>query len=538
VDKQQRMKRTHSQRSDADCSQPSTQPFPTPAAEGSSYNSPDKLKPIHDRLYRQIKLEPLLVHVLDTPQFQRLAEIKQLGGSSYVYPSANHTRKEHSIGVAHLAGEACKHLRVSQPELCIDDEDVLCVKLAGLVHDIGHGPFSHMFEDFIHKYGRELAAKGETEEAREQAWEEARPFVEWTHESKCEPILRQLVDDPANGIRLSDYFKESDPDERLRFVVALVNGLGDDEPWPSDLGSDLESKRFLFDIVNNKRNGIDVDKLDYLARDAHAAVLSSSGVGGAHALRIINASKVLRPSEGGALQLGYEMKVAQDIKKVFDLRTEQHQNLYKHRVVHIVETMITDILTLANPAFTYRGGGGKPTSLTDAAVAEDCASYVLLNDTIVEQINTSVQPGLDAARELVRRLKSHDYYQQVRRIDQGQGEGRGARHEHGQGQAEVRRRRQTHLPFGARFAERGGCAKGGAGAMRAAADTRAGGGLLRELRRDLPRQAGAVARPVGPHVGRARPARARRFLQPEAGPTRGDYDAARAQQPGAPVRSA
>ena len=314
MDKQQRMKRTHSQRSDADCSQPSTQPFPTPAAEGSSYNSPDKLKPIHDRLYRQIKLEPLLVHVLDTPQFQRLAEIKQLGGSSYVYPSANHTRKEHSIGVAHLAGEACKHLRVSQPELCIDDEDVLCVKLAGLVHDIGHGPFSHMFEDFIHKYGRELAAKGETEEAREQAWEEARPFVEWTHESKCEPILRQLVDDPANGIRLSDYFKESDPDERLRFVVALVNGLGDDEPWPSDLGSDLESKRFLFDIVNNKRNGIDVDKLDYLARDAHAAVLSSSGVGGAHALRIINASKVLRPSEGGALQLGYEMKASRRTK--------------------------------------------------------------------------------------------------------------------------------------------------------------------------------------------------------------------------------
>ena len=86
--------------------------------------------------------------------------------------------------------------------------------------------------------------------------------------------------------------------------------------------------------------------------------------------------------------------MAQDVKKVFDQRTEQHQSLYKHRVVHVVETMITDILTLANPAFRYRGGGGKPTSLTDAAVAVDCASYVLLNDTVVEQIYTSVQPGL------------------------------------------------------------------------------------------------------------------------------------------------
>ena len=413
------MKRPHSQCSDADSSQPATQPIP----EESSHSSPGKLKPIHDRVYGQIKLEPLLMSVLDTPQCQRLAEIKQLGGSSYVYPSANHTRKEHSIGVAHLAGVAATHLRDSQPELCIDDDDILCVKLAGLVHDIGHGPFSHMFEEFIHKYGSELAARGETEEAREQAREEARPFIEWTHERMCEPILRQLIEDPANGIQLADYFKESDPDERLRFVLALVNGLDDDEPWPSDLGPELEAKRFLFDIVNNKRNGIDVDKLDYLARDALAAGLSSSGVGGA--LRIINASKVLRSSEGGALQLGYEMKasrctkatrgpallalvashrltpcgprcsqVAQDVKKVFDQRTEQHQSLYKHRVVHVVETMITDILTLANPAFRYRGGGGKPTSLTDAAVAEDCASYVLLNDTVVEQIYTSVQPGL------------------------------------------------------------------------------------------------------------------------------------------------
>ena len=62
--------------------------------------------------------------------------------------------------------------------------------------------------------------------------------------------------------------------------------------------------------------------------------------------------------------------------------------------MQVVEKMITDILALANPAFRYRGGGGKRTSLTEAAVAEDCASYVLLNDAVVEQIYTSVQPGL------------------------------------------------------------------------------------------------------------------------------------------------
>ena len=86
--------------------------------------------------------------------------------------------------------------------------------------------------------------------------------------------------------------------------------------------------------------------------------------------------------------------MAPDLKKVFYRRTEQHGTLYQHRIVHVHETMITDILALANPAFRYRGGGGKPTSLTEAAVAGDCASYVLLNDTIVEQIYMSMQPGL------------------------------------------------------------------------------------------------------------------------------------------------
>ena len=298
------MKRPHSETSDADGSEPATQPVPAPAAAEGSHGSSRESKEILDRLYGPIYLESLLVRVLDTPQYQRLAEIKQLGGSSYVYPSANHTRKEHSIGVAHLAGVAATHLRTSQPELRIDDEDILCVKLAGLVHDIGHGPFSHMFEEFIHKHGRELAAKGETEQAR--------PFTEWTHERMCEPILRQLIEDPTNGIELADYFK--DPDTRLRFVAALVNGLGDEEPWPSDLGPDLESKRFLFDIVNNKRNGVDVDKLDYLARDALAAGLTSSGE--AAALRLIHASKVLPSAESGALQLGYEKKAGRRTKTV------------------------------------------------------------------------------------------------------------------------------------------------------------------------------------------------------------------------------
>ena len=150
------MKRPHSETSDADGSEPATQPVPTPAVVES------ESKEILDRLYGPISLESLLVRVLDTPQYQRLAEIKQLGGSSYVYPSANHTRKEHSIGVAHLAGVAATHLRTSQPELRIDDEDILCVKLAGLVHedDLRRGAVRerHVHEADVLRRGARLAA--------------------------------------------------------------------------------------------------------------------------------------------------------------------------------------------------------------------------------------------------------------------------------------------------------------------------------------------------------------------------------------------
>ena len=66
----------------------------------------------------------LLVAIMDTPEFQRLNDIKQLGGCSHVYPSAVHTRKEHSIGTAHLAGTMVRHLRtVQRHELEIDDAE-------------------------------------------------------------------------------------------------------------------------------------------------------------------------------------------------------------------------------------------------------------------------------------------------------------------------------------------------------------------------------------------------------------------------------
>ena len=80
---------------------------------------------------------------IDTYEFQRLRDLKQLGATYFVFPSATHTRFEHSIGVSHLAGKLMETLQKKQPRLKITAREIEVTRIAGLVHDIGQGPFSH-----------------------------------------------------------------------------------------------------------------------------------------------------------------------------------------------------------------------------------------------------------------------------------------------------------------------------------------------------------------------------------------------------------
>ena len=102
----------------------------------------DIIDPIHDfvRVYdNELK-------IIDTPIFQRLRRIRQLSGAHLIYPGAQHTRFEHSLGVMHIASMAGQ---VLAEKGVVSSDDIQNLRLAGLLHDIGHGPFSHLFEEIF-----------------------------------------------------------------------------------------------------------------------------------------------------------------------------------------------------------------------------------------------------------------------------------------------------------------------------------------------------------------------------------------------------
>ncbi|MBW3582767.1 MAG: HD domain-containing protein [Euryarchaeota archaeon] len=120
----------------------------TPGSTQPSAPLPEsRLPTIRDSIHKSIPIEPFVSDLLDTPQMQRLRRIRQLGGVYLVYPGANHTRFEHALGAYALARRVTRSLG-------LDDEDARVVMAGALLHDVGHGPFSHTSEEILFDAGR------------------------------------------------------------------------------------------------------------------------------------------------------------------------------------------------------------------------------------------------------------------------------------------------------------------------------------------------------------------------------------------------
>ncbi|XP_041860291.1 deoxynucleoside triphosphate triphosphohydrolase SAMHD1-like [Melanotaenia boesemani] len=349
-------------------------------------------KIFNDSIHGHIELHPLLVKIIDTPQFQRLRNIKQLGGVYFVYPGASHNRFEHSIGVGYLAGEFVKSLQSRQPELKIDDRDILCVEIAGLCHDLGHGPFSHLFDQmFIPE-----ACKGS----------------KWKHEDASIAMFDHLVE--VNDLKNDMEHYGLKLKEDLVFIKELIHGhpLEDKEngqkpkesstPWPYKGRN--EEKSFLYEIVANKLNGIDVDKFDYFARDCHHLGMKNNF----DHQRFFKFARVCKYKY--RRHICSRDKEVGNLYDMFHTRSRLHKKAYQHRVNKNIEIMIKDALLKANPHIKIQGSKKKKFTLSKAI--HDMEAYTKLTDQVLEKIINpdSNQPDLEEANKIVQRIFSRKLY--------------------------------------------------------------------------------------------------------------------------------
>ena len=104
---------------------------------------------IYDSIHGIIVIDDFIKKIIDTEEFQRLRNIKQLGYCYFVFPGASHNRFEHSIGVYHLTKEYICHLNKENEHINHYEKKILLI--SALIHDLGHGPFSHLFDDIVNK---------------------------------------------------------------------------------------------------------------------------------------------------------------------------------------------------------------------------------------------------------------------------------------------------------------------------------------------------------------------------------------------------
>jgi HD superfamily phosphohydrolase len=224
---------------------------------------------IKDGIHGHIDIRGVARDLIDTPEVQRLRRIRQLGNTSLVYPSANHTRFEHSLGVYYLANQAIDRMD-------IEEYDADSIRAAAILHDIGHGPFSHNTEPLIEHY----LNKGHDD------------VNEILETGQVNEVLLQHNIDPS-------------------YVTELIAGKGK-----------------YGQLISGE---LDVDRMDYLARDAHHTGVPYGTIDHEHLIHSLtfNDSKLV---------IGEGNKQAAE--NMLTARTFMNPTVYHHPATRVSETML------------------------------------------------------------------------------------------------------------------------------------------------------------------------------------------------------
>lgn len=240
---------------------------------------------IKDPIYGYIRLTEVERNIIDTLAVQRLRRIRQLAGAEYVYPAANHTRFEHVLGAMYLAGVVADNLPVN-----LTANEKQKIRLAALLHDIGHAPFSHLFEPLLLKY------------------------LHKNHEDMSTWII-------ANS--------------KLTEVIRAQGFDPEELSWLAVGKSMTTDKKFIGQIISSS---FDVDKMDFVVRDSYhtGAVYGSVDV-----FRLMYTMDVL---DGN---LAVDITALPTLESLILARLESFRAIYFHRACRAVQMMLLRALNFA-----------------------------------------------------------------------------------------------------------------------------------------------------------------------------------------------
>jgi len=245
----------------------------------------DIIDPIHDfiRVYEHE------LSIIDNPIFQRLRRIRQLSGAHLTYPAAQHTRFEHSLGVMHIASQAGNALHEKG---IVTSDDIEILRLSGLLHDIGHGPFSHLFEEIIQekKISHENFGK--------------------------EIILKSDIGDnlSKNGFNKKLVTKVAFGDSKFQYMNEIVSGT------------------------------LSADMMDYLQRDGYFT-------GAEHAK--IDHKRITQSLDIHKKKLALERSALYSFESMMHSRYQMFKAVYFHKTVRAAEVMLLEALRLSDDEFGF-----------------------------------------------------------------------------------------------------------------------------------------------------------------------------------------
>jgi HD superfamily phosphohydrolase len=245
---------------------------------------------IRDPLWDTITLDDAAISIVDSAAFQRLRYIRQLGLAHLVYPGATHTRFDHAIGVYHLAREALRLLHARGALCDVDEVQQRIIPYAALLHDIGHYPFSHALE--------------ELEQDR----------IPGHHEA----LVGHFLNDETVRAALLSIAAQAP-----QAVEALVRGHSDHPLQGLVAGS------------------LDLDKIEYLKRDAHFCGVPYGDV---DVDRLLNALIIVRDPETNRVEVGVHEKGIAALESLLFAKYQMFRNVYWHHAVRAATVMYKRIV--------------------------------------------------------------------------------------------------------------------------------------------------------------------------------------------------